>query len=385
MSTKPLNAPYGGSLVDCSVSDKQRESLTRDAAGLPQLTLSDRSLCDVICIGTGVYSPLDGFMSEKDYRSILSSMRLANGLLWPIPITLPVSDSVERASRVALVARDGQTIALMEIKEIFEGDLERESQAVYRTTDRAHPGVAAISDAPTRLAAGPLTLLNVPSFGFPDEYRTPQQTRALFEQLGWATVVGFQTRNPVHRAHEYLQKVAMEVVDGLMLHPLVGLTKDDDIPAPVRMACYRRLLERYYPKNRAVLSIFPAAMRYAGPREAVLHAIARKNYGCSHFIVGRDHAGVGSYYGSFDAQAIFNDIEKELGITILRFDNASWCSVCEGMVTDKTCPHPASDRLSLSGTKVREMLRSGQRPPQEFSRPEVADILIDAMSPAKTG
>ena len=376
-----LNAPHGGTLVNRVVSDGQLGAAREAAAKLPRVRLSDRSLCDVVCIGTGAYSPLDGFMGSADYHSIVSSMRLANGLLWPIPITLPVPDGIKAESRVAL-EHSGEIVATMNLSEIYQADLEREAQAVYRTTDKAHPGVAAQYDAPRSLAAGTISLLHIPDFGFPDEYRTPQQTRDLFERLGWRTVVGFQTRNPVHRAHEYLQKVAMEVVDGLMLHPLVGLTKDDDIPAPIRMACYRTLLEKYYPKNRAVLSIFPAAMRYAGPREAVLHAIARKNYGCSHFIVGRDHAGVGTYYGSFDAQAIFNDIEDELGIVILRFDNASWCNACEGMVTDKTCPHPASDRLSLSGTKVREMLRSGQRPPPEFSRAEVADILIDAMAPA---
>jgi sulfate adenylyltransferase len=383
MASKTLNAPYGGALVDRTVPASGRDAARAAAAKLPRLTLSDRSLCDVVCIGTGVYSPLRGFMGSADYRSILSSMRLANGLLWPIPITLPVPSDVKAKTRYALVDGSGEIIATMDVDEIYEADIEQESKAVYRTDDRAHPGVAALHDAPRTLAAGTIDLLHVPTFGFPDEYRTPAQTRARFAEMGWGTVVGFQTRNPVHRAHEYLQKVAMEIVDGLMLHPLVGLTKDDDIPAPIRMACYRTLLEKYYPSKRALLSIFPAAMRYAGPREAILHAIARKNYGCSHFIVGRDHAGVGSYYGSFDAQEIFDGIESELGITILRFDNASWCTVCASMVTDKTCPHPASDRVSLSGTKVREMLRAGERPPAEFTRSEVADILISSMAPTK--
>lgn len=383
MVAKPLNAPHGGALVDRTVPAPQLDGALAAAAKLPRFTLSDRSLCDVVCIGTGVYSPLEGFMGGGDYGSVLQSMRLANGLLWPIPITLPVTQDVKSGSRIALVSSGGQIIASMDVSQIYEADLEQEALSVYRTADRAHPGVAALHDAPRTLAAGPITLLHLPDFGFPDEYRTPRQTRALFESFGWRTVVGFQTRNPVHRAHEYLQKVAMEIVDGLMLHPLVGLTKDDDIPATIRMACYRTLLAKYYPSKRALLSIFPAAMRYAGPREAILHAIARKNYGCSHFIVGRDHAGVGSYYGSFDAQEIFDGIEAELGITILRFDNASWCNVCESMVTDKTCPHPAAERVSLSGTKVREMLRSGQRPPGEFTRSEVADILIDAMAPVK--
>jgi sulfate adenylyltransferase len=383
--SKQLNAPHGGALVDRLVTANHLAAARAAASKLPRVRLSDRSLCDVVCIGTGAYSPLDGFMGSADYRGVLGSMRMANGLLWPVPITLPVPGDVRTGSSVALVTSRDEVIASMDVREVYEGDLEQEALAVYRTSDRAHPGVAALHDAPRTLAAGSIRLLHVPDFGFPDEYRTPAQTRALFEQLGWCTVVGFQTRNPVHRAHEYLQKVAMEVVDGLMLHPLVGLTKDDDIPAPIRMACYRTLLEKYYPRKRAVLSIFPAAMRYAGPREAVLHAIARKNYGCSHFIVGRDHAGVGSYYGSFDAQAIFDGIEDELAITILRFDNASWCTVCASMVTDKTCPHPASERVSLSGTKVREMLRIGHRPPPEFTRAEIADILIEAMSPKNNG
>jgi sulfate adenylyltransferase len=387
-SSRPLsmlNKPHGAVLIDRSVPSDRTGAAQAAAGRLPRVRLSDRSLCDVVCIGTGVYSPLDGFMGSTDYNAVIDSMRLGNGLIWPIPITLPVPSDVRAGSSIALVTNDEQIIATMDVSEVFEADVERETVAVYRTADRAHPGVAALYEAPRTLAAGTLSLLNVPNFGFPDEYRTPQQTRALFTQLGWNTVVGFQTRNPVHRAHEYLQKVAMEVVDGLLLHPLVGLTKDDDIPAPIRMACYRTLLAKYYPSTRAVLSIFPAAMRYAGPREAILHAIARKNYGCSHFIVGRDHAGVGSYYGPFDAQAIFDGRETELGITILRFDNASWCTVCEAMVTDKTCPHPPDSRVSLSGTKVREMLRAGTRPPAEFTRAEIADILINAMSPVDRG
>ncbi len=341
-------------------------------------------MCDAVCLGSGAYSPLAGFMGRADYAAVLDDMRLTSGLIWPIPITLPVTvdewASLRGTDAVALEAPGGSLLGILDVDDVFETQPQREAEIVYRTTDPAHPGVAAVLSAPPLALAGPMTLLDVPDFGFPDEYRTPAQTRAVFQDLGWKTVVGFQTRNPVHRAHEYLQKVALETVDGLLLHPLVGLTKDDDIPADVRMTCYRTLLAKYYPPRRVVLSIFPAAMRYAGPREAVLHAIARKNYGCSHFIVGRDHAGVGSYYGTFDAQRMFDDIEDELGISILRFDNASWCNVCESMVTDKTCPHGAGDRVTLSGTKVREMLRSGRRPPPEFSRPEVADILIAAMA-----
>ena len=383
MSPKSLGKPHGGLLVDRTVPADSKDAARERARTLPRVKLSDRSLCDVVCIGTGVYSPLEGFMGRADYDSVIESMRLANGLIWPIPITLGVPNTTRAASTIALVAEGDRIIATMDVSEVYEGDNEREALAVYRTADQAHPGVAAVRAGSRTLAAGTVSLFEAPDFGFPDEYRTPHQTRALFERLGWRTVVGFQTRNPVHRAHEYLQKVAMEVVDGLLLHPLVGLTKDDDIPAAVRMACYRTLLEHYYPDSRAVLSIFPAAMRYAGPREAVLHAIARKNYGCTHFIVGRDHAGVGTYYGPFEAQAIFEDIEDELGIGILRFDNASWCQICEAMVTDKTCPHPVAQRVNLSGTKVREMLRAGERPPLEFTRPEVADILIEAMSPVK--
>lgn len=379
-----LNPPHGGKLSDRVLSGAQRDRAREEARALPRISLSDRSICDAVCLGSGVYSPLEGFMGPLDYHSVIETMRLRDGLLWSIPITLPVSEAelgaAKASGRAALVAADGTVIGLIDIADVFEADIEREVAAVYRTSDAAHPGVALVRNAPRTLVSGPVSLVDVPDFGFPQEYRTPSDTRRLFESLGWRTVVGFQTRNPVHRAHEHLQKVAMETVDGLFLHPLVGLTKEDDIPARVRMDCYRTLLEKYYPSKRAVLSIFPAAMRYAGPREAVLHAIARKNYGCSHFIVGRDHAGVGTYYGSFDAQKIFDDIEDELGIAILRFENAAWCNVCEAMVTDKTCPHGEKDRTTLSGTKVREMLRAGQRPPREFSRPEVADILIEAMA-----
>ena len=380
--SKPaLVTPHGGKLVDRTVDPDDAAKGLAAAKGMPRIELSDRSICDVICIATGAYSPLEGFMGSADYRSVVDDMRLSSGLIWSMPIVLPVRGAdVKAGTTAALVDETGDVIATIAIDEIFEGDPAREAEKVYRTNDKEHPGVAAVLEAGPRYAAGKITLLKMPAPQFPAETMTPSQTRAKFEELGWRTIVAFQTRNPVHRAHEYLQKVALEIVDGLLLHPLVGKTKGDDVPADVRMRCYHVLLQKYYPLGRTVLSVFPAAMRYAGPREAILHATARKNYGCSHFIVGRDHAGVGSYYGTFDAQQIFDGIENELDVTILRFEHSFWCNVCEGMATTKTCPHDKANHVALSGTKVRDMLRAGQRPPQEFSRPEVADVLISAMS-----
>ena len=379
-----LVEPHGGTLVDRVAKPGPAMKLAAEAATAPKIALSERSLCDVICIATGAYSPLEGFMGSADYNSVVDSMRLANGTIWPIPIVLPIEESL--ASRLkpgdlaALVDSSFNMVATIEVSEIYHADHARETVKVYGTAEREHPGVAAVLDAPPHYCAGKITLISMPKPDYPEHAFTPAQTRAKFADLGWRSIVAFQTRNPVHRAHEYLQKVALESVDGLLLHPLVGKTKGDDVPADVRMQCYKVLLEKYYPMGRTVLGVFPAAMRYAGPREAVLHAIARKNYGVSHFIVGRDHAGVGTFYGTFDAQRIFDDIEAELGITIMRFEHSFWCNVCEGMATTKTCPHKPEDRVALSGTKVRDMLRAGQRPPQEFSRPEVADVLIAAMA-----
>ncbi|HXW76158.1 MAG TPA: sulfate adenylyltransferase [Candidatus Eremiobacteraceae bacterium] len=377
-----LIAPHGGKLVNRIAEPVRAAQLIAQAQSMPKIKLSERSICDVICIATGAYSPLEGFMGYADYTSVVNDMRLAAGTLWPMPIVLPCpNEQVKAGSPAALVDEDDRAIAIMDVTEVFHGDPMREAELVYRTADPEHPGVASVLQAGSRYAAGPITLVSMPKPQFPAETMTPAQTRAKFSELGWRSIVAFQTRNPVHRAHEYLQKVALEIVDGLLLHPLVGKTKGDDVPADVRMRCYHVLLEKYYPLGRTVLSVFPAAMRYAGPREAVLHAIARKNYGCTHFIVGRDHAGVGSYYGTFDAQRIFDGIEAELGVTILRFEHSFWCNVCEGMATTKTCPHDKANHVALSGTKVRDMLRSGERPPQEFSRPEVADVLISAMAP----
>jgi len=377
-------APHGGKLVDLVLPPDQAASEAAEAGNLPKVDVGTRELSDLEMLAVGALSPLTGFVGEADYRSILQTMHLENGLAWTIPVTLSVdADGAKRvggSSKIALTA-GGRTIATMEVAEVFRRDRESEAEAVFRTTDTEHPGVKALHESGDFCVAGSLRVIGLPEHDTFLPYRlTPAQTRDAFAERGWNTVVGFQTRNPVHRAHEYLQKCAMEIVDGLLLHPLVGETKSDDVPADVRMRCYEILFDNYYPDGRAMISVFPAAMRYAGPKEAIWHAIARKNYGCTHFIVGRDHAGVGSYYGTYDAQKIFDEFDPgELGITPLFFEHSFWCNKCEGMGSPKTCPHGEEDRVSLSGTKVREMLRAGTKPPQEFSRPEVAQILIDAM------
>jgi sulfate adenylyltransferase len=379
-------APHGGTLVDLRVSGAEAEPLEREAAGHPSVVVNAREVSDLEMLAVGALSPLTGFQGERDYRSILATMHLENGLPWTVPVTLSLTE--EERKRVAgadaltlLASEGGAPLAILELSEIYKRDREHEARAVYGTEDLDHPGVAALHGAGEYCAGGDVRVLRLPDHDDFVEYRlTPAQTRAAFRDRGWKTVVGFQTRNPIHRAHEYIQKCALEIVDGLLVHPLVGATKADDVPPDVRMRCYEALFAGYYPRDRAMVSVFPAAMRYAGPKEAIWHAIARKNYGCTHFIVGRDHAGVGDYYGTYDAQAIFDEFEPdELGITPLKFEHSFWCNRCEGMGSPKTCPHDASDRVSLSGTKVREMLRNGERPPQEFSRPEVADILIEAM------
>jgi sulfate adenylyltransferase len=386
MSDTPQIAPHGGTLVNLLAADAEADALRAEAEHLPKLVVSERELADLEMLAVGALSPLTGFQGERDYHSILESMHLENGLAWAIPVTLSVDqDGAHRlggAESVALCASEGaEPLAVLRIGEIYKRDRSKEAMGVYQTEDAEHPGVAAMLAAGELCVAGDLRVISLPPHDDFREYRlTPAQTRAAFAERGWRTVVGFQTRNPIHRAHEYIQKCALEIVDGLLVHPLVGATKGDDVPADVRMRCYEALFEGYYPKDRAMVSVFPAAMRYAGPKEAIWHAICRKNYGCTHFIVGRDHAGVGTYYGTYDAQAIFERFEPgELGIQTLNFEHSFWCNACEGMASPKTCPHGEETRVSLSGTKVREMLRDGERPPIEFSRPEVADILISAM------
>lgn len=373
-------APHGGHLINRLASAAERSALTEKLFLLPRVELNARALADLDLIGVGAFSPLEGFLGRADYESVVERMRLANGLPWSIPITLSAPENIE-AQEVALVDSEGDIRGVLQVQDRFTRDLEREAELVYRTADPAHPGVAALYREGTTLLGGRVTVLERNQLGEPFRPYAldPAQTRHAFAEREWRTVVGFQTRNPVHRAHEYLQKSALEIVDGLLLHPLVGETKDDDIPADVRMRCYRVLLDGYYPAERVLLGVLPAAMRYAGPREAIFHALVRKNYGCSHFIVGRDHAGVGNYYGTYDAHHIFQSFApRELGITPLFFDHSFYCRACEGMATTKTCPHEAESRVVLSGTKVRELLRAGELPPAEFTRPEVAAVLADA-------
>ena len=348
------------------------------------LRLGERHLGDIEMLRVGGYAPLTGFMTRADYSRVVDEMRLADGAPWSMPITLAVDDetaeTVAEGDAVALLDQSDRVVGHLEVQEKFGYDKRREAQEVYRTTDEAHPGVAALFAQGDVLLGGPVRHAEEgPTGPFPEFRLTPAELKAEFAPRGWRTVVGFQTRNPVHRAHEYIQKAALETVDGLLLHPLVGETKGDDVPADVRMRCYHVLLEKYYPRDRTILAVLPAAMRYAGPREAIFHALVRRNYGCTHFIVGRDHAGVGNYYGSYDAQHIFAEFDSnELGITPLFFEHAFWCRACSGMATTKTCPHEPSTRTFLSGTAVRELLRANQPLPVEFTRPEVAHELVAA-------
>ncbi len=379
MGTAGLLEPHGGRLVNRTGASPER------GKGLAAVTLTDWQQCDFEMLGSGAMSPLEGFMGEADYHSVCDKMTLADGTVWPMPITCPVDDTtagkISRGARVALNDGKGRLLGFMTVTEKYKQDKRKQALKAFGTEDLAHPGVKAVMEAGDTCLAGPIdvvTLRHDPMF---IEHRlTPAQTRAEFQRRGWRTIVAFQTRNPIHRAHEYLTKCAQEITDGLLIHPLMGATKDGDIAPEVRMKCYQALIDKYYHPKHTMLSIMPAAMRYAGPREAILHAILRQNYGCSHFIVGRDHAGVGDYYGSYDAQEIFDTLPTGgLKITPLKFGHTAGSKLAGGMVSNKTFPVIEGDRVFLSGTKVREMLQRGERPPVEFTRPEIADILIESM------
>ena len=386
MSSGTLVSPHGGSLVDRFVSEGDRTALLEKAASLPKITLSFKQACDLEMIAIGAFSPLTGFVGKADFEGICRDMRLADGTVWPIPITLAVEDDVKatlsEGSQAALHHPDGTLLAVIDVEELYAHDKALEIPNVFRTEDEAHPGAAAVMAEGDWLVGGPIHVLTVlpehePGEQFTEHRLRPAQTREAFSARGWNTIAAFQTRNPIHRAHEYLCKCATEICDGLLIHPLVGETKPGDIPADVRMECYNTIIEHYFVEERTILSVMPAAMRYAGPREAVIHALVRQNYGVSHFIVGRDHAGVGDYYGTYDAQNIFDEFDAgDIDIIPLKFEHAAYSIKAQGMVSAKTFPKIKGDQIFLSGTKVRDMLAKGERPPGEFSRPEVADVLI---------
>lgn len=380
-----LIAPHGGQLINRIASDAEKQEFLAQGDRLPRITLDARAQSDLEMIAIGGFSPLKGFMEQKDYELVVEEMHLSNGLPWSVPVTLSVSeeiaDPLKEGNWVCLDDANGRFIGVLELTEKYHYNKAHEAINVYRTDEEKHPGVKVVYEQGAVNLAGPVWLLERDDHPlFPKYQIDPAASRAAFQERGWKTVVGFQTRNPIHRAHEYIIKCALETVDGLFLHPLVGATKSDDIPADVRMRCYEIMLENYFPQERVILAINPSAMRYAGPREAIFHALIRKNYGCTHFIVGRDHAGVGDYYGTYDAQKIFDEFDPQaLGITPMKFEHAFFCKKTEQMATSKTSPSGPEDRIHLSGTKVREMLRRGELPPPQFSRPLVAAELAKAM------
>ena len=378
-----LVPPHGGRLLPRLVSDEERYEALSEARILPQVRLSSKEVSDLIMLAMGAFSPLEGFIGREDYERVVAEIRLKNGLLWPIPITLSTSKEeagkIKEGQRIALVSSDSdEVMATMLVEEKYSYDKHKEALHVFRTDDKEHPGVSSIYEQGEVYLGGPVKVFS--EGDYPErfaEFARPAETRAIFTDRGWTTIAAFQTRNPLHRSHEYLTKIALEVCDGLLIHPIVGKLKSGDIPAEVRMQCYKVLLDNYYPEDRVILKVYPMEMRYGGPREAILHAIIRQNFGCSHLIIGRDHAGVGSYYGPFDAQMIFDELNPgDLHIQPLKLDSTFWCEKCGSMASSKTCPHGDKDHLLISGTKLREMLTRGERPPDQFSRKEVIDILV---------
>jgi sulfate adenylyltransferase len=379
-----MNEPHGGKLINRLAAGERAAQLEAESANLPAVELDAFELSDLEVLAIGAFSPLEGFMSRPDFESVLERKRLASGLVWTLPVTLAVSAERVRelsgASRLALTGPDGTRLAVLELEDLFQFDREQEAQRIFGTTETKHPGVRRLFSRGEFYLGGRIEVFRRPRHEITDHRLDPSDTRRIFQERGWKTVVGFQTRNPVHRAHEYIQKMALEIVDGLLLHPIAGETKSDDLSLEVRLRCYEALLENYYPRDRVLLALNPASMRYAGPREAVFHALIRKNFGCTHFIVGRDHAGVGGYYGPYDAQKIFDEFAPgETGITPLFFEHTFYCRDCEGIASPKTCGHSKESRVILSGTEVRAILRDGGELPREFTRPEVARVLYEAL------
>jgi len=380
---------HGGKLVNRIVEGVKKEELLKKAETMPKIKLSIRDLTEIENIASGLYSPLEGFMVEADYNSVIEKMYLTNGLPWTIPVVLGVSrekaDELEVGTDVALADNKGTIYAVLHLEDKYTYNKEREAELVYKTVEDKHPGVVKVYERGEVLLGGKISLLRRIEHKLFNEYRLdPKDVRELIKEKGWNRVVGFQTRNPIHRAHEYIQKCALEICDGLLLTPLVGKTKSSDIPVEYRIKSYEVVMDKIYPNDRTALAVFPAAMRYAGPKEAVIHALCRKNYGCTHFIVGRDHAGVGDYYGTYEAQEMFDNFKtEEIGIEPLRFEHSFYCKECESMATAKTCPHDKDEHIFLSGTKVRKLLREGKRPPKEMTRPEVANVLIKGIADSK--